>query len=110
MSNFKNLEEALTYYDDEAELSLSLPIDVYLAYNECMYPAENYEFPTLEDFVVAVENAYQGKFDSNASFARSYGIDSEEIPERLLPVIDWDAYWNLRLSEVYAVYNGYYFL
>lgn len=110
MTKFANLEEALTYYDSEVDLSLTHPISVYLAYNEVMYPAENFELATLEEFVTKVDDSYVGRANSNAEFAKNYALESNEIPERLIPVIDWDAYWNLRLDNVYAVHDGHYFM
>lgn len=110
MTNFSNLEEAITHYENEAEIALTFPIPVYLAYNECMYPAQKFDLETINDFVDNVEESYRGYADSNAKFAQEYGASSEEIPERLFPVIDWDAYWHLRLESVYAVHNGHYFL
>lgn len=110
MTNFSNLEEAITHYENEVEIALTFPMSVYLAYNECMYPAQKFDLATINDFVDNVEESYVGHADSNAKFAKEYALASNEIPERLIPVIDWDAYWNLRLESVYAVHNGYYFL
>lgn len=110
MPKFENLKEALTHYEDEADISLTHPLPVYLAYNECMYPAQDFELTTIDDFVSSVESSYIGKADSHATFAREYALASDEIPERLIPVIDWSAYWNLRLAPAYSEHDGYYFL
>ena len=105
------LDDILTFIDENSEA------DLVAYYEEYCTAGENVGYDVVDAFVKYhgsmsyvehVEDAYQGIYNDEATFAEEYYENVYgEVPGFL--VVDWDATWNSSLRYDYDFVDGYVF-